>query len=51
MYSGAIAASTGWQALGVAMVTRPAPDLSAPMAVRWAAPVRPIDPATTSTWP
>ncbi len=36
---------------GVATVTRPAPDRSAPTAARCAAPVFPRDPATTSTWP
>ena len=34
MYSGAIAATTGWHAAGVAMVTSPAPDRSAPTAAR-----------------
>jgi hypothetical protein len=42
MYSGAIAAMTGTQDRGVAMVTRPAPDRSAPTADRCAAPVRAI---------
>ena len=32
MYSGAIAATIGWQRAGVATVTRPAPDRSAPIA-------------------
>ena len=51
MYSGAIAAIVGRHDLGVAIVTSPAPDRSAPMAVRCAAPVFPSEPATTSTRP
>ena len=51
MYSGAIAATIGWQPAGVATVTSPAPDRSAPTAARCAAPVLPREPATTSTWP
>ena len=42
MYSGAIAAMIGTHDRGVAMVTRPAPDRSAPSAARCAAPVRPM---------
>ena len=38
MYSGAIAATIGWHAAGVATVTRPAPERSAPTAARCAAP-------------
>ena len=51
MYSGISALTTGWQARGVATVSRPAPERSAPRAARCAAPVLPIDPATTSTRP
>ena len=51
MYSGAIAATIGRHERGVATVTRPAPDRSAPIAARCAAPVRPIEPAMTSTRP
>ena len=51
MYSGAIAATIGTHDRGVAIVTSPAPDRSAPIAARCAAPVLPIDPATTSTRP
>ena len=51
MYSGAIAATTATHDRGVAMVTSPAPDRSAPMAGRCAAPVRPSEPAMTSTRP
>ena len=51
MYSAPIAASTAWHDAGVAMVTRPAPDRSAPVAARCAAPVLPREPATTSTRP
>ena len=51
MYSGPIAATIGWHAAGVATVTRPAPDRSAPTAARCAAPVLPREPATTSTRP
>jgi hypothetical protein len=51
MYSGAIAATIGRHDLGVAIVTSPAPDRSAPVAARWAAPVRPTDPAMTRTLP
>ena len=51
MYSGAIAATIGRHDFGVAMVTSPAPDRSAPMAARCAAPDRPSDPAMTSTRP
>ena len=41
----------GWHAAGVATVTRPAPDRSAPIAERCAAPVLPREPATISTRP
>ena len=41
MYSGAIAATIGRHDAGVATVTRPAPDRSAPIAARCAAPVLP----------
>ena len=41
MYSGAIAATIGTHDRGVATVTRPAPDRSAPIAARCAAPVLP----------
>ncbi len=51
MYSGAIAATIAWQPAGVATVTRPAPERSAPIAAQMAAPVFPRDPATISTWP
>ena len=42
--SGAMAATIGWHLAGVATVTRPAPDFSAPMAVRCAAPSSPAHP-------
>ena len=48
---GAIAATTAWQLAGVATVTSPAPDRSAPIAARCAAPVLPREPATISTRP
>ena len=51
MYSGAIAATIGRHAAGVATLTSPAPDRSAPIADRCAAPVLPIEPATINTWP
>ena len=51
MYSGPIAATTAWQLDGVATVTRPAPERSAPTAARCAAPVLPREPATISTRP
>ena len=51
MYSGAIAATIGWHDAGVATVTSPAPDRSAPTAARCAAPVLPREPATISTRP
>ena len=51
MYSGPMDATTSWQPAGVATVTRPAPDRSAPTAARCAAPVFPREPATTSTRP
>ena len=51
MYSGAIAATIGRHDAGVATVTSPAPDFSAPIAERNAAPVFPIDPATSVTRP
>ena len=51
MYSGPIADTIGWQAAGVAIVTRPAPERSAPIAARCAAPVLPSEPATISTRP
>ena len=51
MYSGAIAATIGRQHAGVATVTSPAPDRSAPSAARCAAPVFPREPATISTRP
>ena len=51
MYSGAMDATIGAHDRGVAMVTRPAPDRSAPIAARCAAPVRPREPATISTRP
>ena len=41
MYSGAIAATIGTHERGVATVTRPAPERSAPSAARCAAPVLP----------
>ena len=51
MYSGAMAATIGTHDRGVAIVTSPAPDRSAPSAARCAAPVRPLEPATISTRP
>ncbi len=51
MYSGAIAARIGCTDRGVATVTRPAPERSAAIAARCAAPLFPIDPATISTRP
>ena len=51
MYSGAMLATIAAQLPGVATVTSPAPERSAPTAARCAAPVFPIDPATTRTWP
>ncbi len=51
MYSGAIAARIGWLDAGVATETSPAPDFSAPIADRYAAPVFPRPPATMRTWP
>ena len=44
MYSGISALTTDWQTRGVATVTSPAPDRSAPSAARRAAPVLPVDP-------
>ncbi len=49
--SGRDAATIGRHGSGVATVTRPAPERSAPAAASTAAPVFPIEPATTSTWP
>ena len=37
--------------LGIASVTRPAPDLKAPSPLMAAAPAFPVDPPTTSTCP
>ena len=51
MYSGIIIASVGTHDRGVAIVTSPAPERSAPSAARCAAPVRPTDPAMTRTRP
>ena len=51
MYSGAKAATAGWQTRGVATVTSPAPDRKAPTAASAAAPALPVDPAATSTRP
>ena len=51
IYSGISALTTGWQTCGVATVTSPAPERSAPSAASRAAPVFPVDPATISTRP
>ena len=51
MYSGACAATIGVTLAGVATVTSPAPDRSAPRAARIAAPLLPRDPATIRTRP
>ena len=51
MYSAPSAATIGATDAGVATVTSPAPDRSAPMAARWAAPLFPRDPATIKTRP
>ena len=51
MNSAPSAATIGTHDAGVATVTSPAPDRSAAIAARAAAPVLPRDPATMSTWP
>ena len=51
MYSTACAATIGWQDRGEATLTRPAPARIAPWPHSTAAPLFPIDPATTSTRP
>ena len=51
MYSAPIAATIGCALRGVATLTSPAPDRSAPTAARCAAPVLPREPAMTSTCP